>query len=727
MEQSVEKPPRLSLSAKIFIGMGLGILVGVFLGEIAKQFEIIGQVFIQLLQMSILPFLMLSLITGLGGLSYAEALSLGKKAGSILLVLWGIALTMVVVLPLTFPQWDAAMFFSPSLVEEPQAINFLELYIPANPFFALANSIVPAVVLFSVVVGIALIGIERKQPLLDVLSVFLQAMTRVTGFVIKLAPLGVFAISANAAGTMDVADLGRLQVYLFSYIAAALFLSFVVLPALVANLTPLRYGDIIRFARGALITAFATGNSMIILPLLTQNGRELLAHAELANEEANSALEVIVPTSYTFPSCGLLLSLTFVPFAGWFVGTGLSLTQYPAFLFSGLASFFGGTMVGIPFLLDLFRIPADLFKLFVTMDVFTGRFGTLTATMHIWALGLLGSCAMAGQLRVQWGKLAAYLGSVLLWGVVVVGGSRLFFSYAINPEYTKYQAFIEMQLRFEPAKAATRDLSEQEIAAPTMGADDLDAIRRRGVLRVGFFPDSLPFAFRNNTGDLVGFDVEMAHLLAKDLQVNLEFIRLPDRAKVASYLNHQVCDILMTGSVLRPDLSEEVALSRSYMDVTVAFIVKDHNREIFKTWKNIRKRKNLKIGISATSEYFHSAAERALPQATWVPLASPREFFKEQTEELDALLFLAEAGSSWTLIYPAYTVVVPQPHPITIPVVYPMSKRDQKLLDFMNAWIELKKRDGTIGTVFEHWILGKGATKKTPRWSILRDVLHWVD
>jgi ABC-type amino acid transport substrate-binding protein len=312
-------------------------------------------------------------------------------------------------------------------------------------------------------------------------------------------------------------------------------------------------------------------------------------------------------------------------------------------------------------------------------------------------------------------------------GVVVVGGSRLFFSYAINPEYTKYQAFIEMQLRFEPAKAATRDLAEEEIAAPTIGADDLDAIRRRGVLRVGFFPDSLPFAFRNNSGDLVGFDMEMAHLLAKDLQVNLEFIRLPDRAKVASYLNHQVCDILMTGSVLRPDLSEEVALSRSYMDVTVAFIVKDHNREIFKTWKNIRKRKNLKIGISATSEYFHSAAERALPQATWVPLASPREFFKEQAEELDALLFLAEAGSSWTLIYPAYTVVVPQPHPITIPVVYPMSNKDQKLLDFMNAWLELKKRDGTIGTVFEHWILGKGATKKTPRWSIIRDVLHWVD
>lgn len=94
---------------------------------------------------------------------------------------------------------------------------------------------------------------------------------------------------------------------------------------------------------------------------------------------------------------------------------------------------------------------------------------------------------------------------------------------------------------------------------------------------------------------------------------------------------------------------------------------------------------------------------------------------------MDALLFLAEPGSAWTLIYPAYTVVVPQPHPVTIPVVYPMSKKDPKLRDFVNAWLELKKRDGTIGKVFEHWILGKGATTKTPRWSIIRDVLHWVE
>ena len=56
------------------------------------------------------------------------------------------------------------MFFSTSLVERREPFNFIDLYIPSNPFYSLANNIVPAVVLFSVVVGVSLIGVERKEP-----------------------------------------------------------------------------------------------------------------------------------------------------------------------------------------------------------------------------------------------------------------------------------------------------------------------------------------------------------------------------------------------------------------------------------------------------------------------------------------------------------------------------------------------------------------------------------
>lgn len=717
----------MSLSAKILLGMGLGIIAGIFFGEKTQAIGIVGQAFVQLLQMAILPFLTVSLITGLGSLTFEGAISMGKKAGGILVLLWVIALIVVGVLPLTFPEWPSAMFFSPSLVEETQPIDFLQLYIPSNPFFSLANSIVPAVVLFSIVVGIALIGIEKKQSMLDVLSVIMKVMTRVTEFVMKLAPLGVFAIAASAAGTLKFEELGRLQIFLISQVVAAVFLTFWVLPALVTNLTSLPYGKILRSVRGALVTAFATGNSMIILPLLTEEGRKLLEEMELADEETTSTIEVIVPTSYTFPSSGSLLSLAFVPFAGWFAGSTLSPGQYPGFLVSGLASFFGGTMIGIPFLLDLFRIPTDMFQLFVTVDVFTGRFGTMTAAMHMWVLGLLGSCAMAGKLRVRWGRLAGYLTVCLLAGVVLIGGTRLFLTYAIDPEYNKYQAFVEMALRFEPAENRIRELTPDEIAVASSENRDLETIRRQGVLRVGFFRDSLPFAFRNETGELVGFDIEMAHLLANDLRVNIEFIRLPDRGKIVEYMNGNVCDIVMSGSALRPGMTEEVIFSDDYIDSTIAFMVRDHNREIFSSWEKIRRLGDLKIGVPSHSQYYQAFAQSLLPQASLMPINSPREFFKNDGKELDALMYIAEAGSAWTLIYPAYTVAVPLPNPIKIPLVYPMSKSHRNFADFLNAWLKLKKRDGTLDAVFEHWILGRGAKKKTPRWSVIHDVLHWVD
>ena len=61
--------PRLSLSTMILIGLGLGIACGIFFGEYCGFLSIIGDAFIQLLQMTILPYIIASLILGIGGLS----------------------------------------------------------------------------------------------------------------------------------------------------------------------------------------------------------------------------------------------------------------------------------------------------------------------------------------------------------------------------------------------------------------------------------------------------------------------------------------------------------------------------------------------------------------------------------------------------------------------------------------------------------------------------------
>ena len=95
--------------------------------------------------------------------------------------------------------------------------------------------------------------------------------------------------------------------------------------------------------------------------------------------------------------------------------------------------------------------------------------------------------------------------------------------------------------------------------------------------------------------------------------------------------------------------------------------------------------------------------------------------------KVDAVLLPAERVSAWTLMYPQYSVVVPGPNPIRVPLAFPIGKRDEKFASFINTWIALKRSDGTLDAAYKHWILGQDASPRPPRWSIIRDVLHWVE
>ena len=107
----------LSLSTKVLLGFALGIFSGVFFGEMMAFLKLPGDAFIQLLQMTVLPYIILSLISGLGGLNHDEALSLAKKVGLLLLLLWALVIATILVIPLAYPTWETASFFSTTLIQ----------------------------------------------------------------------------------------------------------------------------------------------------------------------------------------------------------------------------------------------------------------------------------------------------------------------------------------------------------------------------------------------------------------------------------------------------------------------------------------------------------------------------------------------------------------------------------------------------------------------------------
>jgi proton glutamate symport protein len=634
-----------------------------------------------------------------------------------------IVLVMVMLMPVAFPDIISASFFSTSMMEERVAFDFLGLYIPANPFQALASTTVPAVVLFSVAIGIALMGIKNKKVLIEQLDILSNVFMRITQFVAGLAPLGVFALTASAAGTMDVEEFGRLQVYLIPYAAIAILLSFWVLPGLIVCLTPLSYKNVIGQTRDALLTAFATGNLLIVLPILADKCKTLIEESTADSEGSSSAVDVLVPVSFNFPNLGKLLSLSFIPFAAWFLDISIPVEQYPNFLISGLASFFGEVVVAMPFLLDLLRIPSDVFQLFITVDVLAGRFGTLLAAMHTVALAILGTFAMNGRLVIKWKKLLLFAALTVVLTLLTLFGVRLLFNFSFDPTYTKYQSFIEMKLMQAPVAVKVLPSPQPEIPDPKKSS--LERIRQRGSLRVGILKDSLPFVFNNADAELVGLDIEITHLLARELGVSLEFVHI-DRKNMVKHLDEGSCDIVMSGLAITTGRASAMACTTPYMDLTMALIVKDHLRNEFRSWEDIKKLGALRVGI-LDIPYLVKLFRQYLPEAEIVTLESPREFFREKGEGIDALVLSAEAGSAWTLIYPDFSVVIPLPDPIAVPAAFYMARGDRSLIDFVNTWIALKQKDKTIKKIYNYWILGRGTEKKKPRWCVIRDVLGWVD
>ena len=107
---------RPSLSQMILIGLIAGIGCGLFFGEGCSRLQVLGDVFIGLLQMTVLPAVVLSLISGLGRLTLEQAKQLASKGMLVLLMLWGIGFATVLLIPLVFPAWESASFFSTSLI-----------------------------------------------------------------------------------------------------------------------------------------------------------------------------------------------------------------------------------------------------------------------------------------------------------------------------------------------------------------------------------------------------------------------------------------------------------------------------------------------------------------------------------------------------------------------------------------------------------------------------------
>ena len=124
-------------------------------------------------------------------------------------------------------------------------------------------------------------------------------------------------------------------------------------------------------------------------------------------------------------------------------------------------------------------------------------------------------------------------------------------------------------------------------------------------------------------------------------------------------MENEAFDVAIGGLIVTPARLALINFSNPYMDMTTAIVVKDHERHRYKNWRTIDKDRLVRLGVVGKGRV--QDLKSFLPNTNIVAINSYREFFTSNPNNLDGLVISAEAGSAWTILYPAYSVVVPEP------------------------------------------------------------------
>jgi ABC-type amino acid transport substrate-binding protein len=498
----------------------------------------------------------------------------------------------------------------------------------------------------------------------------------------------------------------------------------VVLPLAVCALTPLRWREVLGVTHEAMLTAFVAQSVFIVIPILVERCKALMAARGLQSADGDTAIGVLLPVAFIVPNAGKLLTLLFVPYVGWLSGMPLDAAGFAQLFAAGVPAYFAKAQVALPYLLDLLALPHDWFQLYIPTAIVTGTFDSMASAMSLVATALLGAAAMSGALRLDWRRISLCVVAAAAALLLAVLGTRALLDVTLDKRHHKDEQLRAMHLPRGPIRPTL--LAQPPAPEPAALGSALERIRQRGALRVAFVDDRLPFSFVNGRGEPVGMDLELAARLAQDLGVTrLELVPL-QRGEVAAALERGQVDAALSMPYVR-DLFTRLRFSAPYFDAVLGFAVRDADRKEFAQLDVLRQRRALRLGLIADEASLEQRIRDVLPGVAveFVAHGSPREFFAGRRPDIDAFVMTAESASAWTLLHPDFAAVVPQPVVLGLPMGIATRRGDHEFADHIDAWLTMQRSSGATQRAYDYWVLGRGADERRRRWSVLHDVLGW--
>jgi len=699
------------------VGSLAGIVAGIVFGERVSVLIPIGSAYAMMLQIAIYPYLICSLLLGLGRLSPEMSRRFLGATWPAHLLVWVLTFGTIWLLAHAIPLPPSPASIVPRAASE--QVGLLTVLIPANIAEAWSRNYVPAIVVFAVVYGLGIQAAERKQTFFDVLEAIRKASVVIWAWTVKFAPLGVFALFAGTAGTIEPAQLGGLLVYIGLYTIGCIVIAFIILPAILTSLAPTTYRELLTELQPGLVLTLATSLPVMSVPSVERLAQRITERAGCPQtDETANVIKTALSLGYVFAQLGNNFVYLFIFYAAYSASLALTLGQQLLLPVLTLLSAVGtpsSTVGSIVFIGKWLHLPSTILNVYLA---------TWTVTRYPQVvLSVIGFCFVTCVIPlIYFGKTTRFkvtrcagagVLAALIIAATIAGGIWFRSDLFPNPS--------ETVLRYTLAPALTRDLrvTIQPVNSKspvTTGADSsLKSISANGVLRVGYNPHVIPFCYFNANRELVGFDVSYAYQLARSLNVSLELIPY-EWESLASDLQGGKFDLAISGIYITPERLQTFGVSRAYYESPIALIVKSDRANLFLKGESIAAMPDLKLAafdgpalLPLVRQLFPKASLKIVPNYDSLP---------ELGDEVDAAVWTLEQASAWAAAHPGYTAVQPSEVGAPIPFAFVFPHGTSDLREYVDQWLNLKATEGFRSAQIDYWFDGKPRVEAKPRWNL---------
>lgn len=722
---------KLPLSNRLYLATGLGLFLGIFFGSNCSILEPLNTTAIKVFQITIIPYMVFSLLQSIGSMSVDSAKLISRKGGIILVSLWAVSIFYSFGLNYSFPDIARGKFFRPETALGNAGVNFYDLFIPTNPFYSLANGYIPAIVIFFILAGVSLIQEEQKSKIIELSQILASMMRKMNDYIMILLPFGVLVMSTYTFGTICFVTLKGVLLYIIASIFYLIFMSVVIYPGIMATVSNINYRKFLNYTMPAAIVAFTTGSVFLALPVIYNqmyNFADKEKNSSLSGEDDNKAhnlISIIVPLAWVVPASYKFLVIFFIIFENWYYDTSLKFIEQLVAYLGGIPCLFGSNSVVVPFLLGVTGLPNKAYDIFMIVSRIMVYFNNANGAIFIVVCTMLCYMSICGKLRISWSKLIAIIIlSTLGFSVFIMGLSRLM-TVVLSGDNEVKEELMHMDLQsynsdfYQKISVSYLNLDQyNNIEYLNSEEKLLDKIVRTGILQVGYDPEAIPFSFFNGQGKLVGYDIDFVYDIAENLGCSkIEFY------PISNFFEYNEClakgimlDICVGGCVYQSRIEGGVITSEPYMKLTSAIVIPIKYKKQYPDYMSVVKSKDLTIGIRVSTKnknqsyYGHPLVE----------LKNYKEFYEDHIA--DALLTTGEKASAISIVYHGYLVYY-YTRSANLKVFYayllPYNDRANTFRDVVNAWILTCRWDEVAKKRYNYWIIGEADIKVREPWSIL--------